>query len=96
MQIALTQQHINKAKPGYGNCCATALAIKSHKNINYVNVGRDSTNISLDGKTHRLQNDLRLLRFIRAFDTKKDVEPGTVTIDLENNYIHYTPESEIQ
>ena len=94
MQIALTQEHINKGKPGYGNCCATALAIKSHPDINHVNVGIDSTNIEVNKEKHQLQNNMPLFRFIKTFDDKEKVEPGTITIDLKNNSIHYTPESE--
>ena len=95
MQIKVSQPIINKAIPGTSNRCPIALALKSHEQITHANVGTHSTNINLKRKEYQLKNDVPLFRFTESFDTKKEVEPGTITINLENNYIHYTPESEV-
>ena len=94
MQLQLSQSIIRKAIPKTSNRCPVALTLKSHEQISHANVGINSTNIILNRTTYQLTNDDPLFRFIRAFDNKKEVEPGTITIDIANEYIHYKPESE--
>jgi hypothetical protein len=79
MTVHVTQEHIDKGKKGIPDCCAVALALKSHGGGSVCQDG-DGLPCYLFGPkgVNELPGDVQ--RFIEMFDAGETVEPFSFEI----------------
>ena len=100
LKIPLTQEHLDLGIPGSNLNCPVATAI--HKATgNHVNVNQTVTYVYLpegedtEPKEKTLYHGALLRQEIMRFDlTKKDMKLGTLSVNLEQEFMEYEEESQ--